>query len=345
MPTHFSVLPLFTILFMWASGACASDKVNNAEGDSSILPQIEVFDTKALNLIDPNANISIRSKGYGWSEGPLWIEQGQYLLFSDIRSNQIFKFHPQTGTSVYLAPAGATGWVEGDYAEGPNGLLLSPDGQLVIMQQGDRRIAVMDAPLTTPQPKFVTLAAEYQGKRLNSPNDGVYDSKGNLYFSDPPYGLKKGMDDSRKQLPFQGIYLLKANGELVLLDDSVNLPNGVVLTADGKMLIVSVSDPKHARWIAYDVQADGTIVNKRMFYDASDLVGKKGEQGLPDGFALHSSGLIFATGPGGVWLFEQTGKVLAKIRTGQISSNCALTSDEKTLYITTPHYLMSVSLR
>jgi gluconolactonase len=308
-------------------------------------PHIEILDARAKVLLDSAAIIEIRSEGHQWTEGPLWIEEGKYLLFSDIPDNQIMKFDPQSGTSIYLEPAGATGLVAGDDLAGSNGLLLNQKNQLVVTQQGDRRIAIMDAPLSAPSPRFITLTSDYNHKRLNSPNDGVFHSNGNLYFTDPPYGLKNGLQDKRKQLDFQGIYLLKSNTELVLLDDSVNYPNGILFTGDEKTLIVAVSDSDYPRWMAYDLQQDGRVKNKRVFFDASELVGKPGEQGLPDGMALHSSGVIFATGPGGVWLFTADGEVLAKIRTGQLSSNCALTADEKTLYVTADDYLLSVSLR
>ncbi|MBU3005374.1 SMP-30/gluconolactonase/LRE family protein [Paraglaciecola arctica] len=310
-----------------------------------ITPHIEIFDDKALTLLESDSEISVISEGHTWTEGPLWVEEGGYLLFSDIPNNVIQKYDSKSGTSVYLKPAGATSLVAGDYAQGSNSLLLNRKGELVLFQQGDRRIATMQAALNKPKADFKTLVGSYKNQRLNSPNDGVYHSNGDLYFTDPPYGLKNIMADERKQLAFQGVFLLKAEGSLVLLDDEVSFPNGIALTKDEQTLLVAVSNPKSAQWLAYDINTDGTLASKRVFFDATSLVGQKGEQGLPDGMAVHSSGVIFATGPGGVWLFDNTGKVLAKIRTGQISSNCTLTTDEKTLYITADDYVMSVPLK
>ncbi|MEP1445194.1 MAG: SMP-30/gluconolactonase/LRE family protein [Paraglaciecola sp.] len=337
-------LAICTLWFMVMHSSIAAED-NHGNQSTDITPHIEIFDNRALTLLEPKSEISVVSEGHTWTEGPLWIEEGGYLLFSDIPNNVIQKYDPRGGTSVYLRGAGATGLVAGDYRQGSNGLLLNHKGELVLFQQGDRRIATMQAALNKPKADFKTLVGSYKNQRLNSPNDGVYHSNGDLYFTDPPYGLKNIMADERKQLAFQGVFLLKAEGSLVLLDDEVSFPNGIALTKDEQTLLVAVSDPKSALWLAYDINTDGTLANKRVFFDATTLVGQQGEQGLPDGMAVHSSGVIFATGPGGVWLFDNHGKVLAKIRTGQITSNCTLTTNEKTLYFTADDYVMSVPLK
>jgi len=306
---------------------------------------VEILDNAALSLLDENATITVQAEGFLWTEGPLWVEEGGYLLFSDIPNNVVHKFVPGEGVEVFLEPSGATGLDDGNSSQGSNGLLLSDDDRLVLMQQGDRRVAYMNAALTAPNPDFVTLAASYNGKRLNSPNDGVFHSDGSLYFTDPPYGLESGIDDEGKELSFQGIFRLRADGEVELLDDSVSFPNGIGLSIDEKTLYVAVSDDRQPMWLAYDVLPAGALDNKRVFYDASHFVGVDGEQGLPDGMAVHSSGTVFATGPGGVWLFTSDGEVLAKIRTGRKTANCTLSADEKTLFVTAHDTLMTVSLR
>ena len=306
---------------------------------------IEIYQPAARALIDPSASMYIRGDGYQWTEGPLWVEDGGYLLFSNIPNNNIIKYQPGYGTSVYLDKSGATGIFPGDYGHGSNGLLLNAQGQLVMLQQGDRRVAAMAAPLSAPTANYVTLASHFQGKRLNSPNDGVFHSDGSLYFTDPAYGLEKGLDDERKELPIQGIYRVDISGDISLQDGSVQFPNGIGLSVDEKTLYVAVSDQQNPLWYAYDVARDGSLGNKRVFYDASDLVGIEGEQGVPDGMAVHSSGNIFATGPGGVWLFTPQGEVLAKIRTGRLTANCTLSADEKSLYITAHDALLEVKLK
>lgn len=304
---------------------------------------VEILDEQALTLIDVHAELQIVGEGFAWTEGPLWIEEGGYLLFSDIPNNVIHKYDRDSGMSVYLEKAGATGLVDGDYMQGSNGLLLNSQNELVLMQQGDRRIAVMDAPLSAPKGRYRTLTSHFDGQRLNSPNDGVYHSDGSLYFTDPPYGLTGTFEDERKELPFQGVYRLDVTGELFLLDDSVSAPNGIGITVDEKILLVAVSDDERPLWLAYDIANDGAVENRRVFYDATEVA--KLEAGKPDGMAVHSSGLIFATGPGGVWLFTPEGEVLAKIKTGKLTANCALSADEKMLFLTAHDTLMTFPLK
>jgi gluconolactonase len=319
--------------------------------ESSVFAErsIEIFQDAALEIIDSSQAIEIRGQGYRWAEGPVWVDEGGYLLFSDIPNNVIYRYNhaaaPTSEPELYLERSGATNLYEGDYQAGSNGLLLNQYNQLVLLQQGDRRVAVMDAPLDKPQTNFVTLASHYSDKRLNSPNDAVFDKSGNLYFTDPPYGLDQIMEDQRKELDFQGVYYLSADGALSLLDGELSFPNGVSLSADQQTLYVAVSDPIKPIWFAYSIIGQGKVVNKRVFYDASDLVELAGEQGLPDGMVVHSSGNIFATGPGGVWLFSPQGEVLAKIRTGRLTANCTLSDDEKTLFITAHDTLMTVALK
>jgi gluconolactonase len=306
--------------------------------------KIEVLDDTALELIDPDAEIEVIGEGFEWTEGPLYIAEGDYLLFSDIPNNTVFKINADGKVSTYLKPSGYLGAGKYGNEPGSNGLLLSPKGELVLLQHGERRVAKMTAPLNNPKPEYVALVDSYQGKRFNSPNDGVFDSKGNLYFTDPPYGLPKQMEDPNKELDFQGVYCLTISGEIVLLD-SLTRPNGIALSPDESILYVAVSDPKHAVWYQYDVIEAREITNKRIFYDVTHLNGQEGEQGLPDGMKMHSSGHLFATGPAGLFIFDPHGKPIARIRTGQATANCTFSSDEKRLFITADDYVLQVPLR
>ena len=305
---------------------------------------IEIFDDEALQLIDPTTEIEVIGKGFDWTEGPLWVEDGNYLLFSDIPNNKIFKIDADGNTSLYLYPAGYTGKTPRGGELGSNALLLNAKGELVMMHHGDRRIAKMDAPLNKPKSKFSSLADNYKNKKFNSPNDAAFDDNGNLYFTDPAYGLVLGFDDPAKELDFQGVYCLKTSGELVLVD-TLTRPNGIAFSTDGSKLYVSVSDPKHAVWYQYDIVSTGQVENKQLFYEVTDLVDKKGFAGLPDGMKMHSKGYLFATGPGGIFIFNMDAKVIAKIHTGEKTSNCAFTKDEKTLFLTADDYVMKVSLK
>ena len=304
---------------------------------------VEIYDSRAADLIDAHARITIHGEGYLWTEGPLWVDKGGYLLFSDIPNNVIHKYVPGEGVGPYLEPSGSTGLFDGDTLQGSNGLLLNAKGELVLLQHGDRRVAVMDAPLDDPAARFRTLVDRFDGKRLNSPNDGVFASDGSLYFTDPPYGLANSFEDPLKELVFQGIYRLGPNGDLELLDDTVKAPNGIGLSADEETLYVAVSEMANPRWLAYNINDDGIFSNRRVFFDANEA--SREHEGLPDGMVVHSDGTVFATGPGGVWVFSRDGDVLARILTGRKTANCTLSADEKTLYMTAHDTLMSIPLK
>lgn len=328
------------ILLLISVSACVQKADKKYKEDAFV----EILDNEALGIIDADAGIELLGEGYTWTEGPLWIEDGQYLLFSDIPNNKVHKIDAQGNNSLFLEPSGYTGSAPRGGEKGSNALLLDNNGNLVLMQHGDRRVAKMNSDLDNPKPDFTTLIGAYDGKRLNSPNDGVFDKEGNLYFTDPPYGLEKKDKDPVKEIPFQGVYFLGKNGKTILLDCTVTRPNGIRFSPDEKRLYLAVSDPGHAVWYQYTVLAPGEINNKQLLYDATHLVGKEGEKGLPDGLKVNSAGYIFATGPGGVWIFNPQGKPIAKIRTGEATSNCDFSSDEKWLYITADDYVVRVNL-
>ena len=219
-------------------------------------------------------------------------------------------------------------------------MILDAADNLVLCQHGDRRMGRMTAPLNNPKPVFETIIDKYEGKRFNSPNDAVYDSQGNLYFTDPPYGLEGNMNDPTKEIDFQGVYRYSKDGQLSLIADKITRPNGIGFSPDEKTLYVASSDPDKAIWVAFELNEDGAVVNERLFYDGTGSEGK----GLPDGLKVDKKGNIWATGPGGVWVFNPAGKVLGKIKTGEATSNCAFDTDQKTLYMTCDDYLMRIKL-
>jgi gluconolactonase len=203
-------------------------------------------------------------------------------------------------------------------------------------------MARMNAPLNDPKPLFVPIANNYKGKKFNSPNDAVY-YNGELFFTDPPYGLEKqSEEDPKKEIPFQGVYKVKANGEVILLTDTLTRPNGIAFSPDGKTLIVANSDPKKPYWYAFDVMND-SLTNARIFHSA--VVADTSLKGLPDGFKIDKNGNVFATGPGGVWIFNSDGKLLGKIKVPEATSNIALSPDQRTLYVTNDMNVLRVKLR
>lgn len=303
---------------------------------------IERTDDALDALISREAKLEILADGFDWTEGPLWLETEGVLLFSDIPPNTVYRWHPDAGVEVYLNPSGYTDSLKRAGEVGSNGLLLDGSGKLILCQHGDRRLARMQTSVDNPQPRYQTVVDKYQGKKLNSPNDAVLAKNGDLYFTDPPYGLEKNMQDPLKELTFQGVYRFDKGGKLQLLTDQLSRPNGIALSPDQSKLYVANSDPQRAIWMEYNLQSDGSIDQGRVFYDATQLVSSR--KGLPDGMKVHPSGNIFATGPGGVLVFNAAGKLLGTIMTGEATSNCALGNNNKYLYITADMYLMRIAL-
>ena len=296
-------------------------------------------------ILSPAAKAEIIAEGFEWSEGPLWIEKYKMLLFSDVPANTVYKWTEEKGKEVYLTPSGYTDTAKRGGEMGSNGLTTDNEGNLVLCQHGNRQMARMDAPLDKPVAKFISIANLYNGKRFSSPNDAVYNSKGDLFFTDPPYGLEtQGDNDPKKELPHNGVYKVKKNGEVILLVDSITRPNGIAFFPGEKKIMVANSDPAKPYWYIYDVSENDSLINGKTFYDPS-VAMVKDVKGLPDGFKIDKNGNVFATGPGGVWIFNNEGKLLGKIKLIESASNCALSSDEKTLYITNDMYVLRLKMR
>jgi gluconolactonase len=242
------------------------------------------------------------------------------------------KWKEGEGVTLFMKPSGYTGIVDYGREPGSNGLTLDARGRLTLCEHGDRRVSRLE-----PNGGKRTLVDNYQGKRLNSPNDVIYKSNGDIYFTDPPYGLAKGPDDPSRELDFCGVYRLTPNGELTLLVKDLERPNGLAFSPDEKILYVAQSDPKKAIWMAYNVKGDGTLGGGRVFADVTTLVDKL--PGLPDGMKIDREGNLFATGPGGVHIYSPDGKHLGRIETGQRTSNCNWGDDGSTLYMTADSYI------
>jgi gluconolactonase len=296
------------------------------------------LDPRIDKLIPKDAVIEKLATGFKWSEGPVWLPKEKALVFSDIPNNRVMRWSATDGLSVYLRPAGYTGAKVRGGETGSNGLILDSEGNLVLCQHGDRRISRL-----TSDWSFQPLVTQYKGKRLNSPNDAVFHSNGALYFTDPPYGLAKRMNDPSKELDFQGVFRLpKGSKEPVLLTKELSRPNGIAFSPDEKKLYVANSG-KPPVWMVYDVKEDGSIANGKVFFDATEL-RKQGKRGGQDGLKVNKDGNLFATGPGGVLVFAPDGTHLGTIETGQRTANCCFGDDGKTLYITADHTLCRIKL-
>lgn len=294
---------------------------------------VTIFDDSVLEIISREPQTVLLADGFTWVEGPLWLEEQNCLLFSDIPSHRVMRYCPDNGVDTYLADSGYS-----------NGLILNEDGDLVLMQSRTRQVAKMEAALDKPAPNYTPLAATFEGERLNSPNDVTRASDGSLYFTDPPYGLEKQLEDPAKELAFQGVYRLTRDGKLTLQDKTLKYPNGIQLLNDEKQLIVAVSDPEAPAWYIYDVNEKGQLSNQTLFANANNLDFQRADVGLPDGLKQHSNGTVFATGPGGVWLFSPTGELLAHIGVDRPVANLALDTDESTLYLTAQDRLIALKL-
>jgi len=305
--------------------------------------RIERLDPALDRLIDSTAKIETLAEGYDWSEGPLWVKDGGFVLFSDVPKNVVHRWKEGEGAKPYLTPSGYTGSEPRGGETGSNGLTLDREGRLVLAQHGDRRVARMDAPLSAPKPAFTTLADRFEGKRFNSPNDLVFHSNGDLYFTDPAYGMEKQWDDPRREIPYAGVFRRSGAGEVTLLTQEMTRPNGVAFSPDEKRLYVAQSDSNAAIWRVFDVKADGTLENSRVLFDATPMT--KTLRGLPDGLKVDVDGNLWATGPGGVLIISPEGKHLGTIMTGQATANCAFGDDGRTLYMTADMYLMRVRLK
>ena len=276
-------------------------------------------------IVGPNPKIFKLAEGFKFTEGPIWVSNEGYLLFSDPNSNIIYKYTKDGMLSVFHQPSGYSGKDIADYGQpGSNGLTLDPQGRLTIDEHGNHRVSRLEKDGTV-----TVLVDSYEGKRLNSPNDLVYRSDGTLYFTDPPFGLPKFFDDPRKELPFSGVYSSK-DGKLTLLIKDLKGPNGIAFSPDEKYLYVGNWDPEKKVVMKYEVNADGTLSNGKIFFD---MTSAPGEDAI-DGVKVDQQGNIYVSGPGGLWVISPEGKHIGTIIAPKHIHNMAWGGEDgKTLYL------------
>lgn len=301
---------------------------------------VERLDPALDALLDVNAQLEVLADGFEWTEGPVWVADEGHLLFSDIPRNTIHKWSEAGGLEVFLRPAGYNRDDPHGKELGTNGLLIDSEGRLVMCNHGLRAISRLNPFDHT----HTVLADRYDGKRLNSPNDAVYHPGGDLYFTDPSYGLEGINNSPHKELDFNGVYRLDREGGVTLLTTQMTNPNGIGFSPDASILYVAQSDRETPILRSFEVNEDGTLAEGKLFYDASPQ-RDAGGKGLPDGMAIDQAGNVFATGPGGVLIISPEGKLLGIIRTGEATANCAFGDDGSTLYITADMYLMRIRLK
>ena len=304
--------------------------------DYPTIGRVERLDPRLDRLLPPNAVLERVSTGHDWTEGPLWDARDRSLLFSDVPNNVVLRWSERAGIQTFLRASGYVGAKTFAGREpGSNGLAFDREGRLVLCQHGERQIARLERDGT-----FTVLADRYQGKRLNSPNDLVYGRGGDLYFTDPPFGLPQSFTDPAKELPFQGVYRLSPDGALTLLTREVEAPNGIGFSPDGHWLYVSNAVRERPIWLVYPVTADGGLGPGREFANARAWV-RDGE-GVPDGLKVDRDGNLFAAGPGGIHVFAPDGTRLGRIETGVPTGNLAWGGDGSVLYVAANHWIARI---
>ncbi|GAB2534502.1 SMP-30/gluconolactonase/LRE family protein [Spirosoma aerophilum] len=302
--------------------------------------QIIRVDPRLDKLIPADSKVDVLASGFMWTEGPVWVKDQAFLLFSDVPQNTVYKWTDKEGVTPFLKPSGYTG--VGAYSDEPgsNGLTIDRQGRLISCEHGDRRVTAM--PLNGSGGKR-TLADNYNGKRFNSPNDVVAHSNGSYYFTDPPYGMPKKEKDPGRETDGWGVYRIAPEraglpGAVTIIVGDMTRPNGIALSPDEKTLYVAQSDPLRPLLMAYPLQADGSVGKGRTLFGAEGMK-KLGLEGGFDGMKVDRAGNLYVTGGGGVLVLSATGETLGFIKIGVATANCAWGDDGSTLYITSDMYL------
>ena len=296
--------------------------------------RIERFDPAFDQLVAADARLEKLAEGFTWSEGPVWLNSE--LIFSDVPENVAYRWKPgMIKAEVFLQPSGMLTPRPGFREPGSNGLARDAQGRLLLCQHGERRVARYE------NGTFTSLADRFEGRRFNSPNDLAVRQNGDIYFTDPSYGLEGINESPLKELPFNGVYRVTKDGAVTLLAKHLTFPNGIAFSPDEKILYVGVSDSKATRLVAFDVAADGTIANERTFFDAQPLL-KGSDKGLVDGLKIDHDGNVWSSGPGGILVISPAGKLLGRLNTGQPTANCNWGDDGSTLYITANMFLLRI---
>ena len=339
---------IFFLFCLSICGGCNSpnEKSNAVPNIDSALGKVELYEGADTAIINIHASIELIGKNYKWCEGPVWAPAQKMLLFSAVRENKIYKWNGMDTPVLYLTPSGYTDTAYRNGENGSNGLALDKDGKLLLCQSGNRQVVRMDAPLDSPRPVFIVLAKDYKGKRFNSPNDLVADSRNNIYFTDPIYGLPKHENDPTRELNFEGVYRISPIGKLSLLIDSISRPNGIALSLDEKTLYIGSSD-NHTKWYAYRLDSNGNIQSGKILLDGYEMKEKATNMKTgADGFKIDKFGNIFSSGPDGINIISPAGKLLGLIRIyNKQTSNCAFNETKDVLYVTADDWVLKVNLR
>lgn len=293
---------------------------------SEVNVEVLRLDPAIDRIVGANPKIFKLAEGFKFTEGPVWVPDGKYLLFSDPNSNIIYRYSEDGGLTVFRQPSGYSGSDIGEYKQpGSNGLALDKEGRLTIDEHGNRRVTRIEK-----DGAVTVLADSYKGKRLNSPNDLVYKSDGPLYFTDPPFGLPMFENDSRKELPWSGVYRISPEGGITLLNKDLKGPNGIAFSPEEKYLYVGNWDPGNKVVMRYELKEDGSISEGERFFD---MTRASGEDAI-DGIKVDVEGNLYVSGPGGLWVISPEGKHLGTIIAPRHVHNMAWGGEDgKTLFL------------
>lgn len=326
-----------TVVAVAGIAACGPHRspADGVAGRPRTIGSVERLERGLDAIVPPGAVFEVLADGHEWTEGPVWVPALHALLYSDVVRNAIYRWSEGARSAVWLTPSGYTGRVQRGGEPGSNGLALDREGRLVLAQHGDRRIARLEAPLDRPQPVFATLTDRFEGRRYNSPNDLAIRGNGDVYFTDPPYGLEHGVDDPARELAVHGVYRLAPDGSVTLLIDDLSRPNGIAFSPDGNTLYVANSDPEQPVIMAYDLAEDGSVARGRVLFHS-----------WGDGMAVDRQGTLYvSSGQRGVLVIASNGTHLGTLVTGERTSNCAFGDDGSSLYVTSDMYLVRMRLR
>jgi gluconolactonase len=302
--------------------------------------RIDRWDPAMDAIVPQDWKIEKLAEGFGWAEGPIWVKNGGYLLFTDVPGNKMWKWSENGGLEKFLDPSGAANPDPAVWREaGANGLAILDSKTILLADTGNRMIQKLD--LKSKKKKAV--ASAFEGKKLSSPNDVVRMKSGVLFFTDPPYGFKKFDEAPEKEIAFNGVYRMGRDGKVTVVEKELHRPNGVALSPDERTLYVTQSEPGKAIMMAYSLDKKGSVTGGRLFHDFSDLMAADAP-GLPDGLTVAADGTIFTTGPGGVIVLSPNGKRLGRIGDGKATANCKFGDDGRTLYLTSHDMLARIRL-
>jgi gluconolactonase len=302
--------------------------------------KVDRWDPAMDAIVPKDWKIEKLASGFGWAEGPIWVKDGGYLLFTDVPGNKMWKWSARGGLEKFLDPSGAAAPDPAVWREaGANGIAMFDAKTILYADTGNRAIQTLD--LATKQKNSV--ATLYDGKKFSSPNDVIRMKNGVMFFTDPPYGFAKFDAAPEKEQPFNGVYRRAADGSVTVIEKELYRPNGVALSPDESVLYVTQSEPAKAIVMAYSLDKEGNVTGGKLFHDFTDLVGPAAP-GLPDGLAVAADGTLFTSGPGGILVLSKDGRRLGRISDGKPTANCKFGDDGRTLYLTSKDMLARIRL-